>query len=113
MASTAQTATAIALISVISLGTLIYTYERDLCSNNGIWEPTGNQYEFYCKSEDSLRFCYKLSLSKRSCYIGRLEENSNLPVMSNGEVWECDGKNLYDICTSLNGKVTYYGELER
>lgn len=62
---------------LVLIGGSLYTFEqqskRDLCAGGELWLAMENESDlYYCPSEDSYRYCYKLSKSERSCYYMEL-----------------------------------------
>lgn len=63
------------ILVVVIGGTVIYlepTTERDLCSLSGetdIWKETEIEDLYYCEPEDVYKWCTKLSLTQKSCYL--------------------------------------------
>ncbi|GAJ06533.1 unnamed protein product, partial [marine sediment metagenome] len=58
----------------IIMGSTVFVFEdlgkRDLCKDGELWIEIPDEFGLhYCASEDSYRYCSKLSASKRSCYI--------------------------------------------
>ena len=77
---------------------LIDAKSQDLCSNYKIWEKTTIPLRYSCSSENSIKWCYKVSSTGRTCY---LLEPTELPLVSNS----CSGdiKNFI-----INDGDTYY-----
>lgn len=97
---------------IVVSGVLYHTNTRDLCSQSMLWIPTGIPNQYYCESEDKTLFCYKLSSTKRTCYIAEFVETSrSLEIFANGKNYMCEGTEPYSHCYTKNNIHSYYGEL--
>lgn len=94
---------------------LAETGNRDVCTDGGIWELQSSG-KYYCPTEDHDEWCYRVSDSGRTCYIGEVvvPEETRPPlteeIFANNKDWECEGTEPYSRCYSGN-KEGYYGEL--
>lgn len=100
----------ITLAGLLVSGTLYYSNKSDLCSGGASWLSTGYSYQYYCSSENKLLFCWKLSLSQRTCYIADFESDRE-QIYANGKIFICQGNDLYSKCVTNKGIQAYYGEL--
>ena len=108
---------------LITLGGAVYLTEddgSDVCALNGKWIYQSDTGKYRCEQESKDLYCFRLSNTNRTCYIGVLVTNTQIEpppqqlfeitVVGNGKTWDCEGTSLYSICHSGN-KQTYYGEL--
>jgi len=117
----------ILMLVLIAGGMTVYISEngkRDLCTDSGIWEYQEDTGQYYCPTENSYKWCFRVSDSGRTCYLGNVEEIEPEPpvepqvpgrpptpvsIFANGENWDCTGTNQYSRCWA-GKKEGYYGE---